>query len=228
MSKGYFFAAFLLVSPLSAQDLLTYWNFNNGTKGADTTLTMWKPEPALFGEAYDPEAKRLSSNTNFNTVFHGKNIYVDFSSLAGGGGGSVAQSWGLFTDTKSNKLKEDESEGGSFLTGPSNDSNHITFALSSEGYKNLVVTYAHRANQGSGAIQWSYSLDGENFQPVSEISKQTNFSRETLNLSGEGGLGLEALNNRKALYLRATFLFPAKPAGSIAIDNFQFLGSPIK
>lgn len=121
-----------------------------------------------------------------------------------------------------------QAKGGSFLTGPANDSNHITFVLSSKGYKNLVITYAHRANQGAGVIQWTYSLDGKDFHPISEIARQTNFSRETLNLSGDGGLGLEALNDQKALQIRATFLFPSKPSGSVAIDNFQFLGTRIK
>lgn len=227
MSKGYFFSVFLLIPPLSAQDLLTYWNFNNGTKAAEGKLGVWNAEPALFGEAYSPATKRLASNTNYNTVFHGENVYVDFSTLHGDGGGNVNQNWGFFTDTRTNKLKLDDSEGGSFLTGAANDGNSITFVLSSRGYRDLTVTYAHRSN-GAGVLQWSYSLDGDKFTPITEIAKQTNFSKETLNLSAEGGLGLKALDNQKALYLRATFLFPGKPSGNLAIDNFQFLGSPAK
>lgn len=217
-----FFAA--LASSEADSDLLSYWSFNNSKKDTETSLGTFKTEPALFGEAFDPHTKHLSSNTNYNTVFNGPEVYLDLSSLSGAEGGSVRHSWGVFVDTRVNKLRQDDSEGGSFMTGASENNNFITFVLSTEGYKDLVVTYAHRANEAA-IIDWSYSLDGKKFSPIKEVDRTTAFNKEELNLSGEGGLGLKQLDNQKTIYLRATFIFPSAPSGSIALDNFQLTGT---
>jgi hypothetical protein len=213
-----------VASALADGDLLSYWNFNNSSKDSENNLGVFKAEPALFGEAFDSQTKHLSSNTNFNTVFNGPEIYLDLSSLSGREGGSVRNSWGVFVDTKANKLRQDDTEGGSFMAGPVDNSNSITFVLSTEGYKDLVVSYAHRAVDAA-IIEWSYSLDGKTFAPIKEVDRTTAFSKEELNLSGEGGLGLKQLNDQKTVYLRATLLFPSAPGGSIALDNFQLRGS---
>ncbi len=225
MKRLAFPVVFLMVCSLSAEaeDLLSYWNFNNCTPGGAGELGKFHAEPALFGEAYDESTKRLSSNTNYNTVFHGENIYIDLSTLGGTYGDSVSGGWGAFMDTRANKLKQDDSAGGSLMSGAINDANGITFVLSSEGYKDLQVSYAHRSNDAA-AVQWAYSLDGTNFTPFAEVNKHTAFAKETLNLSAEGGLGLKQLDNQKTIYLRAMLLFPAKPSGNIAFDNFQLTG----
>jgi hypothetical protein len=221
--------AILVLSLISARaegDLLAYWNFNNSAKDTETSLGTFKNEPALFGETFDPQTKHLSANTNFDTVFNGPEIYLDLSSLASKEGGAVRHSWGVFIDTKVNKLRQDDTQGGSFMVGASENGNSMTFVLSTEGYKNLILTYAHRANDAA-VMQWSYSLDGKTFNPIKEIDRTTAFSKETLYLSaeGEGALGLDQLNDKKTIYLRVTFVFPSAPSGSLALDNVQLTGT---
>lgn len=225
MKRLVFSAIFLAACSISteAEDLLSYWNFNNCTPGAEGELGKLRTEPALYGEAFDESTRRLSSNTNFNTVFHGENIYIDLSSLSGTYGGSISGGWGVFTDTRANKLKPDDSAGGSLMSGAINDANGIVFVLSTEGYRNLQVTYAHRANDAA-SVEWAYSLDGTNYTPFAEVNKHTAFAKETLNLSGPGGLGLKQLDDQKSIYLRATLLYPGKPSGNLAFDNFQLTG----
>ena len=213
----------MLTSAFANGDLLSYWDFNNITKESENILGNFKTEPALFGEVYNPETKHLSSNTNFNTVFNGDNVYLDLSALSGGEEGT-RRTWGVFVDSRVNKLKQDDSQGGSLLINAAHNGSHITFVLSTEGYKDLVVSYAHRANEAS-LIQWSYSLDGKTFTPIKELDRQTAFSKEEINLSADGGLGLKQLDNQKTIYLRATLVYPAAPTGSLAFDNFQLTGS---
>ena len=214
----------MLAAAYADGDLLSYWNFNNTTKNSETSLGTFNNEPAMFGEAFDPQTKRISGNTNFNTVFHGDNVYLDLSELSGGDAEETKRTWGAFVDSKANKLKQDDTQGGSLLFSAPNNGAHITFVLSTEGYKNLAISYAHRANDAA-VIQWSYSLDGKTFTQFKEVDRATAFSKEILNLSGEGGLGLSQLDNQKTIYLRATLVYPAAPAGSLAFDNFQLTGS---
>lgn len=217
---------FTLVSAWADGDLLSYWNFNNSTKDTETTLGTFKTEPALFGETFDTQTKHLSANTNFDTVFNGPEVYLDLSSLSSKEGGPVRHSWGVFIDTKVNKLKQDDTQGGSFMVGASENGNSITFVCSTEGYKDLILTYAHRANEAA-VFAWSYSLDGKTFTPIKEIDRTTAFSKETLCLSadGDGSLGLTQLNDKKTVYLRVTFIFPSAPSGSLALDNVQIIGT---
>lgn len=212
----------LMASAFAEGDLLSYWNFNNITKNSEALLGTFKTEPAMFGEAYNPETKHLAGNTNFNTVFSGDNVYLDLSALPGAEGSKV--SWGVFVDSKVNKLKQDDTQGGSLLLHSANNGSHITFVLSTEGYKDLVMSYAHRANEAA-IIQWSYSVDGKTFTPLKEVDRLTAFNKEEINLSGEGGLGLKQLDDQKTIYLRATLVYPAAPTGNIAFDNFQLTGS---
>ena len=212
----------LMASAFAEGDLLSYWNFNNVTKNSESVLGTFKTEPALFGEAYNAQTKHLASNTNFNTVFNGDNVYLDLSALTGDEGPRL--SWGVFVDSKANKLKQDDTEGGSLLIHSHNNGSHITFVLSSEGYKNLIMSYAHRANEAA-IIQWSYSVDGKTFNPLKEVDRLTAFNKEEINLSGEGGLGLKQLDDQKTIYLRATLVYPAAPTGNLAFDNFQLTGS---
>ena len=214
----------LATSAFAEADLLSYWNFNNSTKNSVSSLGTFKTDPALFGEAYNEETKHLASNTNFNTVFHGDNIYLDLSTLGTDPNASASRGWGVFLDTRANKLRQDDSEGGSLMAGAANNNSHMTFVLSSEGYKDLAFSYAHRANDAS-LIQWSFSTDGKTFTPIKDSDENTAFSKQVINLSGEGGLGLTQLDNQKTIYLRATLIYPGAPAGTIAIDNFQFTGS---
>ncbi len=219
------FLLFVIITSARAEaDLLSYWNFNNITKNSESSLGTFKTEPALFGEAYNEETKHLKSNTNFNTVFHGDNIYLDLSTLGTDPNPNPSRGWGVFVDSKANKLRQDDSEGGSLMAGAGNNNSHITFVLSSEGYKDLAFSYAHRANDAS-LIQWSFSTDGKTFTPIKDSDENTAFAKQVVNLSGEGGLGLTQLDNQKTIFLRATLVYPSAPAGTIAIDNFQFTGS---
>lgn len=224
--KRLVFSTFLLAAcsiSARAEDLLSYWSFNNSTPGSAEGLGKLHSEPALYGEAFDENTRRLSSNTNYNTVFHGENIYIDLSWLNGTYAGAVSGGWGVFADTRANKLKQDDSAGGSLMSGAINDANGIVFVLSTEGYRNLQVTYAHRANDAA-TVEWAYSLDGTNFTPFAEVNKHTPFVKETLNLSAAGGHELKQLDDQKTIYLRATLIYPGKPSGNIAFDNFQLTG----
>jgi hypothetical protein len=76
-------------------------------------------------------------------------------------------------------------------------------------------------------IQWAYSKDGITFTPIDNVKTHEAFGKTALNLSDNGGLGLTALDNQEKVYLRATFVFGRK-GGSLALDNLQFTGFPIK
>lgn len=221
-------AATLTASPLLAEPaLLSYWNFNNcDTPQEGLALVGWKTEPALFGEAFDAIKSQLSSNTNSNAIFSGPEIYLDFSQLHGKYEGTVVSGWGVFQDSKTNQLPEDKTTGGSFMAGAATKETFATFVLRTEGYKDLTFSAAIRALE-SATIKFSWSADGTHFQEFASETQHLPFQKITYNLSGPGGLGLTALDNQKTIYIRATFLFPSKPAGTAAIDNVQLIGAPL-
>jgi len=201
--------------------LLSYWNFNNGSVGSEKGVGVWNTEPAAFGEAFNADDKRLFSNKEGGTIFNGDNIYLDLSSL----NGAVGKSWGVFVDSKLNKIPGDSSQGGSLAVMALEKSNNITFVLSTLGYDNLEISFASRQSQAA-VIQWSWSTDNARFTDFDEESGGGVFHPMTINLSGAGGKGLKQLDNQKTVYLRATFLFPSNK-GSVAIDNFQLTGDPV-
>jgi hypothetical protein len=214
--------------------LLSYWNFNNVESiYTDPNFGEFKSSPASYGECYDSSSKHLSANTSSSTVFSGENIYLDLSQLSGGmvSDSRAASAWGVFTDTPVNRVLYDpsynESEGGSLMVVAGKAHNHITFVLSSRGYDRLSFSYAGRDIKKGNAIEWSWSTDGSNFAPIENIQTPEAFGRVLVNLSNRDGLGLDALNNQDAVYLRATLVFKGE-GGTLALDNFQFTGFPIK
>jgi len=233
--------ALVLASPVSAQELLSYWNFNNVESTYSRNLFgAFKTSPAGYGEGYDSSKMQLSANTGSGAVFSKENIYVDLSQLTGVMGGPGSSSWGVFTDTGVNRVPYNnsysKSDGGSFMTSPANADNHITFVLSSRGYDRLSLSYASRSvkpsgssskSEGKNMIQWSYSKDGITFTPIENGKTPEAFGKTVLNLSDKDGMDLTALDDQEKLYLRATFVF-GRQHGSLALDNIQFTGSPIK
>jgi hypothetical protein len=233
MTKILLLASLVLASSASAQELLSYWNFNNVEAGfTDDELGTWKTSPASFGEGYDSSTMRLAANTGSSAVFSGENVYLDLSQLAGTMGGPPTKAWGVFTDTDKNRVLYDgsynESDGGSFMTGRSSSGNPITFVVSSRGYDRLSFSYAGRG-YNEGKIEWSYSTDGNTFTPLEGIETLAAFSKTVVNLSDTDGRGLNALDNQDTVYLRATFVMDRKGGTvTVALDNFQFTGFPIE
>ena len=213
------------LSGLSAETtLLSYWSFNNAPSPEPLILKGWETTPSSFGETYLDGEKHLQSNTAQGAVFSDENIYIDFSALRGKYQGSIPVGWGVFMGTKINQLPGDD--GGSFMAGPITNGSHITLVLSSRGYKSLVLSAALRTTE-SATIIWSWSTDGENFADFASNKEIYPFQLVTYDLSGPGGLGLTQLDDQQKLYLRATFQFPGKPPGSVALDNIQFTGESL-
>ena len=208
---------------LADSQILSYWNFNNGAVGSEKGLGTWNTEPGMFGERFDADEKRLYSNKEGGTIFNSDDIYIDMSGLSG----AYGKTWGVFVDSKINRPTGDTSDGGSFVAMAQNANNGITFVLSTLGYKNLEISYAARES-AAAVVQWAWSTDNSKYTDFDEQTGEGVFHPATINLSGPGGKGLTQIDNQKTVYLRATFLFPSGRKGSVAFDNFQLTGAPVK
>jgi len=150
MPRYLLLVSLVIASHASAQELLSYWNFNNVESAySKNRFGAFKTSPAGYGEGYDSSKMQLSANTGSGAVFSGESIYLDLSQLTGEMGGPAASGWGVFTDTDKNRVLYDnsynDSEGGSFMTSPANAGNHITLVLSSRGYDRLSFSCASRS-----------------------------------------------------------------------------------
>lgn len=220
--------AFTVAIPSANAVLLSYWNFNNSTTYDGTTLGSFKATADTnFGEQYDTTTnpnKILYSNTGNSTVFNSSSIYLDLSQLGGtnqNGGVASQFSWGIFTNTNTNRVSGDTTASGSlFANGTGFNGKFITFNLSSLGYSNLSVSYAERTNNVSTVVQsWSYSTDGTSFTAL------TTFGNTAGSFVAQSIVLPSSLDNKGTFYLRLTY--DNTGAASSAIDNFQFTGTAI-
>lgn len=218
--------ALAVAIPSANADLLSYWNFNNdsSTYSAPNLGSLSTSASLAFGEQYDSTNKILYSNTANSTVFDSSSVYLDLSQLGGtnqNGGTTSTASWGVFSDTTTNRASTDATASGSlYANGTSFNNKYITFHLSSAGYSNLGVSYAQRTGSLTATDSWSYSLDGTNFTSIVSISNTSTgtFQAQSFSLSS-------LADNQTTLYLRMTYGIPS--AISSTIDNFQFTGTAI-
>ncbi len=105
---------------------------------------------------------------------------------------------------------------------PANNGSHITFVLSTEGYKRFTscltpTVQTTRAHHSMVCIAWTVRPSARS----RKCDRLTAFTKEEINLSGEGGLGLKSTGQSKD-HLSASNISISGwlLTGNIALDRF--------
>lgn len=202
MNKNYFtnknggFLSLLLVLFVTTsygQTLVHYWNFNNSTSIATITT----PAQTVGG-------------ATLNAIPGGISV-IDFANGTG-------QNFNLLNlntrngDASGTHLRFNDPIGGA-----------LEFALPTTGYENCIVNFAtRRSGSGAGTQIWSYSIDGTNYLPFTNvIPNNGNPALATLDFSG-----IDATDNNPNFKLKVEFQQGSGgTVGNNRFDNFTLEGT---
>ena len=202
MNKNYFtnknggFLSLLLVLFVTTsygQTLVHYWNFNNSTSIATITT----PAQTVGG-------------ATLNAIPGGISV-IDFANGTG-------QNFNLLNlnarngDASGTHLRFNDPIGGA-----------LEFALPTTGYENCIVNFAtRRSGSGAGTQIWSYSIDGTNYLPFTNvIPNNGDPALATLDFSG-----IDATDNNPNFKLKVEFQQGSGgTVGNNRFDNFTLEGT---
>lgn len=195
--KGGFLSLLLVlfVSTTYGQTLVHYWNFNNSTSIAAITTPTQTAGGAIL-----------------NAIPGGISV-IDFANGTG-------QNFNLLNlnarngDASGTHLRFNDPIGGA-----------LEFALSTIGYENCVVKFAtRRSGSGAGAQVWSYSIDGTNYLPFTNvIPNNGDPALAILDFSG-----IDATDNNPNFKLKVEFQQGSGgTVGNNRFDNFTLEGTTL-
>lgn len=202
MNKNYFtnknggFLSLLLVLFVTTsygQTLVHYWNFNNSTSIATITT----PAQTVGG-------------ATLNAIPGGISV-IDFANGTG-------QNFNLLNlnarngDASGTHLRFNDPIGGA-----------LEFTLPTTGYENCIVNFAtRRSGSGAGTQIWSYSIDGTNYLPFTNvIPNNGDPALATLDFSG-----IDATDNNPNFKLKVEFQQGSGgTVGNNRFDNFTLEGT---
>lgn len=183
----------LFVSTTYGQTLVHYWNFNNSTSIA----TITSPSQSLGGAA-------------INAIPGGISL-IDFANGTGQNF-NVLNLNARNSDASGTHLRFNDPIGGA-----------LEFSLPTTGYENCIVKFAtRRSNSGAGTQVWSYSIDGTNYLPFTNvIPNNGDPALATLDFSG-----IDATDNNPNFKLKVEFQQGAGgTVGNNRFDNFTLEGT---
>jgi len=183
----------LFVSTTYGQTLVHYWNFNNSTSIATITT----PSQTLGGAA-------------LNAIPGGISV-IDFANGTGQNF-NVLNINARNSDDSGTHLRFNDPIGGA-----------LEFTLPTTGYENCIVKFAtRRSGSGAGTQVWSYSIDGTNYLPFTNvISNNGDPALATLDFSG-----IDASDNNPNFKLKVEFQQGSGgTVGNNRFDNFTLEGT---
>lgn len=193
--KGTYLLLFfvLFVSTTYGQTLVHYWNFNNSTSIATITT----PAQTVGG-------------ATLNAIPGGISV-IDFTNGTG-------QNFNVLNlnarngDVSGTHLRFNDPIGGA-----------LEFTLPTTGYENCIVKFAtRRSGSGAGTQVWSYSIDGTNYLPFTNvIPNNGDPALATLDFSG-----IDATDNNPNFKLKVEFQQGlGGTVGNNRFDNFTLEGT---
>ena len=202
MNKNYFtnknggFLSLLLVLFVTTsygQTLVHYWNFNNSTSIATITT----PAQTVGGATLNAIPGGISAIDYANGT--GQNFNVLNLNARNG-------------DVSGTHLRFNDPIGGA-----------LEFTLPTTGYENCIVNFAtRRSGSGAGTQIWSYSIDGTNYLPFTNvIPNNGDPALATLDFSG-----IDATDNNPNFKLKVEFQQGSGgTVGNNRFDNFTLEGT---
>lgn len=204
-------AAGAAIANTASADLLAYWNFNASTaQSGSGTLGVLNSTAVNAGAGTLTIGGGLVFNTTATSTPTGH---------VGTFAGNTLNS--LFGDTTGGALTVVGSIGNQNANPVTANGGWVQFAISTAGYKDLVLTFAGRGTStGFGSAgspnTVQTSTDGVNFSNFATYeSRQTSFNLYTFNF----GAGL---NNQSTVYVRLLLDGASSGNGNNRIDNVQF------
>jgi hypothetical protein len=177
------------------QTLMGYWNFNQGVSG-----TPWStPINADAGEgsAVIQAGTWVWENLDYSEAFAGSTQNALFGDPAGA----------------SLSLRSNAMNG-----------NYIQIALDMTGYEDLEISYwSRRTATGFNANQWSWSIDGQNFNDFGPVINPSDASSGAVIVLDP----IAEVNNSPTVYLRYTLNGATTGTGNNRIDNLQLNATQI-
>lgn len=183
----------LFVSTTYAQTLVHYWNFNNSSSIATITA----PSQTLGG-------------ATLNAIPGGISV-IDFANGTGQNF-NVLNLNARNSDASGTHLRFNDPIGGA-----------LEFTLPTTGYENCIVKFAtRRSGSGAGTQVWSYSIDGTNYLPFTNvIPNNGDPALVTLDFSG-----IDATDNNPNFKLKVEFQQGSGgTVGNNRFDNFTLEGT---
>jgi hypothetical protein len=182
----------LFVSTTYGQTLVHYWNFNNSTSIATITA----PNQTLGGASL--------------IAIPGGSSVIDFANGTGQNF-NVLNLNARNSDPSGTHLRFNNPIGGA-----------LEFSLPTTGYENCIVKFAtRRSGSGAGTQVWSYSIDGTNYLPFTNvIPNDGDPALATLDFSG-----IDATDNNPNFKLKVEFQQGSGgTVGNNRFDNFTLEG----
>jgi hypothetical protein len=183
----------LFISTTYGQTLVHYWNFNNSTSIATITA----PSQTLGG-------------ATLNAIPGGISV-IDFANGTGQNF-NVLNLNARNSDASGTHLRFNDPIGGA-----------LEFTLPTTGYENCIVKFAtRRSGSGAGTQVWSYSIDGTNYLPFTNvIPNNGDPALATLDFSG-----IDATDNNPNFKLKVEFQQGSGgTVGNNRFDNFTLEGT---
>ncbi|MGB4455537.1 MAG: lamin tail domain-containing protein [Bacteroidales bacterium] len=111
------------------------------------------------------------------------------------------------------------------LANSSANGKGLVFALSTENYENIKISYAYRATSAGFKIhRWFYSINGTDFIIIDSVSITRDASWHTLNIDFSN---IAAIEDLSSLLLKVVVDSASSASGNNRIDNFYITGEEI-
>ena len=111
------------------------------------------------------------------------------------------------------------------LANSSANNKGVVFALSTENYENIKISYAYRATgTGFNIHRWFYSINGTDFIKIDSVFINRDLSWHTINLDFSS---IGAINDISSLLLKLVVDSASSTSANNRIDNFYITGEEI-
>ena len=198
--------AFSIISNVNAQSNLAAWHFDALAAAPNT--------PKIIQADYGLQA-------NIATIYldgtHGSSDW----NLTGSNPELTAFSGSITNDQRPSPLA-----GQSLALANSSANNKgVVFALSTENYENIKISYAYRATgTGFNIHRWFYSINGTDFIKIDSVFINRDLSWHTINLDFSS---IGAINDISSLLLKLVVDSASSTSANNRIDNFYITGEEI-
>jgi hypothetical protein len=202
------------IAPAFAQSTLIAWNFDNSTAGASGAAGTFNATGT--SEIYNADTTTL---TKAGAGLLASSAIVDFSDLVGTIGGTANNNWGTFGGL----IPPSTTAGGAIgVIGSGNNGHFIDFKFSTQGYKNIHISYDTRGTAtGFNTQTWIDSIDGTSFSSLATLTNR--------NVTSYSNQGFDAIgvDDQSLVTLRVLLSGATSTSGNNRLDNFTVTGVAI-
>ncbi|MDI3544976.1 MAG: hypothetical protein PWP68_393 [Rikenellaceae bacterium] len=198
--------AFSIISNVNAQSNLAAWHFD--------TLAAAPNTPKFIQADYGLQAN------NASIYLDGTHGSSDWNSTA------TNPELTAFTGSTTNDQRPSPLDGQALALANSSANNKgVVFALSTENYENIKISYVYRATgTGFNIHRWYYSINGTDFIKIDSVSINRDKNWHTINLDFSS---IGAIDDLNSLFLKLVVDSATSASGNNRIDNFYITGEEI-